>query len=602
MRCTQFSSFEEYQNALKSIVSNEDAIRAENDGNSVADQEAARRTGKLLASAVTEPLTNIKEEIALLANKPVHTVHFEPELEKLGFAIERWNQTGLPGGIVVEEAHQLNEHLRRLKVGEPDSETPRLAKGLLEKGEQLRAELEEAYDYMRKRSVYDKVAEPLNNGDEGIYQNLPLESLPSGISSELSSLSSSPSSSSDSFVTDKSSMSRKQELPAPPTPEVLEKARKNLVGHKLKNATKEDLTQSIQGHKVEVKKLQEELKVAKSPAERAKIKAQVRNASRRLQTRVNNYKDRFGNLPAQLTSSALARPLHDEIVAKAKNFQEEEKEVREIAERDGLENLEGLMIEAFENPKVTEDSRLFAETALQYLKEVVPGYKRPKRKEKARPAQGLVARSRAEGSDSVRTGANIMKGGVPDSPSEVEARAHREMVANIKKNLKPVGNATGAGFGRRTGAGFGRRTVQHKIEGGKFGKLTINMKKLPQLRLVAKRGRHKMIDEDIPHELYELLTKKYDSRKKYPAKAIRMYKKLSELAEVPVANAQSKKHKMTTLRKNKLLKKIKVLIGSRQSGNMSPDIVEEATEILDELLDLKAIDRNEYIRLSRSLV
>ena len=78
---------------------------------------------------------------------------------------------------------------------------------------------------------------------------------------------------------------------------------------------------------------------------------------------------------------------------------------------------------------------------------------------------------------------------------------------------------------------------------GEFGKLNINMPHLNRLLLTAKKGNKRICHQPCPYDLVELLTKKYNTRKKYHPEAINLFQKLVHHAELPVESTYSHKFK-----------------------------------------------------------
>jgi len=171
--------------------------------------------------------------------------------------------------------------------------------------------------------------------------------------------------------------------------------------------------------------------------------------------------------------------------------------------------------------------------------------------------------------------------------------------------------------GHGIGCGKGRGLTVSKT--GKFGRLKIDMDHLPRLHLIAKDGKEVVAEGGIHHHLYELLTKRYDNRKKYSPESIEQFKRLAKLAQIPMEHMGKYDKKGKILRgeslgegiKSKLvlyngpedlLKLYDRLIGSWEAGSRSQELKQELTEVLDKLVQSNIISDTTYQNVVHTLI
>lgn len=176
-----------------------------------------------------------------------------------------------------------------------------------------------------------------------------------------------------------------------------------------------------------------------------------------------------------------------------------------------------------------------------------------------------------------------------------------------------------------TGKGIQPRHKLTMTKDGKFGALQFNMKKWRQMQLHAKKGRKIVAEGPLSPDLHDLLSKKFNSRRNYSQASIDAYRKLAQLAGVPINVSQqngkakilqgrvnSKAQKGQGTRKNtkyvyyddpnQLIERLHVITGSIDAGNVSPSLKDEASHLMDLLKDKKVITEAQYISLQESLL
>ena len=202
----------------------------------------------------------------------------------------------------------------------------------------------------------------------------------------------------------------------------------------------------------------------------------------------------------------------------------------------------------------------------------------------------------------------------PNDPSMVNVGSTRwfRLARKAVKNKIPIGkngafnvapDAPKAKVRRQKGQGL------KMASDGTFGKLRISLPKLKQMKLHATKDGKKVGDGDLHPHLYDLLTKRYNPKKKYNPQAMKDYKHLVMLAELSVADNKSGKGKLVQGRipirvdndPKQLKKKALRNIGLIKQGNNAPELVEELSELLNELKSQNVIDDQEYLSLSKDI-
>jgi len=139
---------------------------------------------------------------------------------------------------------------------------------------------------------------------------------------------------------------------------------------------------------------------------------------------------------------------------------------------------------------------------------------------------------------------------------------------------------------------------------GKFGSLYIDMNKLRSkfVLIATKNGKQKMnikLTKKQAEDLYDLLTKRFNTKKSYTGKSLQVFEDLRNKSDLPVIGVHSHKKNLTGNSHKyyddaDLKRKLEILIASRRAGSDSPKFLEEITSILDVLLGRKIIDIADY--------
>jgi hypothetical protein len=154
--------------------------------------------------------------------------------------------------------------------------------------------------------------------------------------------------------------------------------------------------------------------------------------------------------------------------------------------------------------------------------------------------------------------------------------------------------------------GKGVAAPQLKLRGNQFGNLVVDPVALQAGRLRAFDGGRLVFEAPADQTLYDLLTKRFVKARRYTPAAVEAFKKLVELAGLPVNGRHSKKHKL--LRggaiqfyndPDALVERLQLLTASKAAGNTGLD--NEISAILDELMRTGAVPKELVVQLNRSL-
>ena len=90
-----------------------------------------------------------------------------------------------------------------------------------------------------------------------------------------------------------------------------------------------------------------------------------------------------------------------------------------------------------------------------------------------------------------------------------------------------------------------KRNAYKISSGGKYGNLMIDIPKLMgQLHLVAKKDGEKVLDKKVDFDTLDLLTKRFNSKKKYSDLSKMVFNQLNQLSEIPIHRTSKKFSKL----------------------------------------------------------
>ena len=139
-----------------------------------------------------------------------------------------------------------------------------------------------------------------------------------------------------------------------------------------------------------------------------------------------------------------------------------------------------------------------------------------------------------------------------------------------------------------------KRNAYKISSGGKYGNLIIDVSKLMgQLHLVAKKDSNKVLDKKVDFDTIDLLTKRFNSKKKYSNLSKMVFNELNKLSEIPIHRSSKKYSKIGSgiiyyNDVNDLIDRMELLGGSIMAGN--DGVKSEFSEIVHKLFQLGKID------------
>ena len=129
---------------------------------------------------------------------------------------------------------------------------------------------------------------------------------------------------------------------------------------------------------------------------------------------------------------------------------------------------------------------------------------------------------------------------------------------------------------------------------GRYGNLIIDIPKLMgQLHLIAAKDGNKVLDKKVDFDTIDLLTKRYNSKKKYSDLSKMVFNQLNKLSEIPIHRSSKKYSKIGSGTvyyndTNDLIDRMELLGGSILAGNNGAK--SEFSEIVHKLFQLGKID------------
>lgn len=144
-----------------------------------------------------------------------------------------------------------------------------------------------------------------------------------------------------------------------------------------------------------------------------------------------------------------------------------------------------------------------------------------------------------------------------------------------------------------------KRNAYKISQRGQYGGLVIDLPKLyGHLNVVAHKNGQKVYDKQADFDTLDLLTKRFNSKKKYSELARSVFNDLNRLSEIPIHKTSKKYSKLGSgvvyyNNPQDLLSRLELLGGSMSAGNDSSDVREEFTNIVHLLNKLNVINNNQ---------
>ena len=115
---------------------------------------------------------------------------------------------------------------------------------------------------------------------------------------------------------------------------------------------------------------------------------------------------------------------------------------------------------------------------------------------------------------------------------------------------------------------------------------------------MAHKNGHKVYDKQADFDTLDLLTKRFNSNKKYSELAKTVFNDLNRLSEIPIHRTSKKYSKLGAgvvyyNNPEDLLSRLELLGGSMSAGNDSNDVREEFVKIVHTLNKLNTIDNKQ---------
>jgi len=148
----------------------------------------------------------------------------------------------------------------------------------------------------------------------------------------------------------------------------------------------------------------------------------------------------------------------------------------------------------------------------------------------------------------------------------------------------------------------GKGLKTYKIKDGMFGDLSIDVDKLENnLKLEAFKGNKKVLSRKVDQDTYDILTKRYNSKKQYSQKAVETLNKLVELSDISPYKLQNKAKLVNSEKINvvlaspdELVSKFGVLIKKKKKNDSDKNMI---SEIADKLLELEILSDEEHKKI-----
>lgn len=144
-----------------------------------------------------------------------------------------------------------------------------------------------------------------------------------------------------------------------------------------------------------------------------------------------------------------------------------------------------------------------------------------------------------------------------------------------------------------------KRNAYKISQRGQYGGLVIDLPKLyGHLNVVAHKNGQKVYDKQADFDTLDLLTKRFNSKKKYSELARSVFNDLNRLSEIPIHTTSKKYSKLGSgvvyyNNPQDLLSRLELLGGSMSAGNDSSDVREEFTNIVHLLNKLNVINNKQ---------
>ena len=174
---------------------------------------------------------------------------------------------------------------------------------------------------------------------------------------------------------------------------------------------------------------------------------------------------------------------------------------------------------------------------------------------------------------------------------------YRQRISVIPEGLKTLGSGI---YTQK------KRNAYKVSQNGQYGGLVIDLPKLfGNLKVIAHKNGQKVYDKQADFDTIDLLTKRFNSKKKYSNLSRMIFDELNQLSEIPIHRTSNKFKKMGSgviyyNNPNDLLDRMELLGGSILAGN--DGVKKEFTQIAHTLNKIGVINNNQLNNLLREYV
>ena len=189
----------------------------------------------------------------------------------------------------------------------------------------------------------------------------------------------------------------------------------------------------------------------------------------------------------------------------------------------------------------------------------------------------------------------------PKQSDYMKNQSNLEVRDILNRYLKTIEKVSDVSLYVKKGSGIRKykqpKRNAYKISDSSYGNLSVDVPRLMnEMKLNVFRGGKLIYHADADKSLVDLLTKRFNPRKKYSLNAVKIFNDLNLLANLP-RHPSSGKSKLLGSGvvyyndPNELAERMKILVGSMAAGNNSPVIKNDLAMINDEFLKIGAIDK-----------
>ena len=190
----------------------------------------------------------------------------------------------------------------------------------------------------------------------------------------------------------------------------------------------------------------------------------------------------------------------------------------------------------------------------------------------------------------------------PKQSDYMKNQSNLEVRDILNRYLKTIEKVSDVSLYVKKGSGIRKykqpKRNAYKISDSSYGNLSVDVPRLMnEMKLNVFRGGKLIYHADADKSLVDLLTKRFNPRKKYSLNAVKIFNDLNLLANLP-RHPSSGKSKLLGSGvvyyndPNELAERMKILVGSMAAGNNSPVIKNDLAMINDEFLKIGAIDKH----------